>query len=191
MALGTYLVKASDPNISNHAKLEYGEDHHNFIESRRIEINSRISDDQRGSQLLINGKKPLDGLPLIMTIESGEPIALDNPPSSQTKLVTNSESQVVIPYALGRLSYEKGTVDRELSIEIPEGLYGYAIISDKIFYDMWAIARNRNAISNIYVELFGEYMIKEESIGRIEYVWQIADSKNFYDLNISSFEYCF
>ena len=109
MALGTYLVKASDPNISNHAKLEYREDHHKFIESRRIEINGRISDDQRGSQLIINGKKPLDGLPLIMTTEAGEPIALDNPPSRQTKLVTNSEYQFVIPYAPGRLRVRPGT----------------------------------------------------------------------------------
>lgn len=126
-----------------------------------------------------------------MTTEAGEPIALDNPPSRQTKLVTNSEYQFVIPYASGRLSYEKGTVDRDLSINIPEGLYGYAIISDRIFNDIWTIARNGDSISNIYVELFGEHMIEKDEIGPIEYAWQIADNNNFYDLNISIFEYCF
>lgn len=191
MAVGTYLIKASDLTISHHAKLEYKEERHKFLETRRIEINGIILDDQRASRLLIDGKKSLHGLPLIMTIETGVSITLENPLSSQTQLVKNVESQVVLPYALGHVSYEEGSIDTELSIEFPEGLYGYAIISSILFNDLWNIAKAGSAIKNIFVDVFGARMVERNSIGKIEYAWEVTDENDFCDLNISSFEYSF
>lgn len=175
MSVGTYFFDVKDLECSFHSRLEFNEETENYKLVGSVEVNGVIADENRASELLIDGKKKLDGLNCCLSIYGDAPTELHEPQKNQTRKLQDFPKQSYISKILGSLDYEVGSHDRELDIKFETGLYGGLGIGNQ-FNEIWNCVSNGRSLVSCRLGVFGSAMIQQQSYGNIRYFWNTAPS---------------
>jgi hypothetical protein len=188
MSVGTYFFEVTNLNCSFQCSWEFDEKTANYKLVRSVEANGVISGKKR-AELLIDGKKRLDGLHCCLSIYEDDPIELHEAEKNQTRRLQDFLKQLYISKTLGSLDYEAGSHDRELDIKFETGVYGGLAIGSQ-FNEMWNCITNGRSLGNFRLTVFGAAMIQQQHYGATCYFWNTTsgDQRAIY---ICGFGYSF
>ncbi len=146
----------------------------------------------RRTELLINGRKSIAGLPVELKIVAGPPFPLaeHEPELHQTQPRDNLHREAV-RQRVGELVFVEAYEDGELGIRQPDTVWGELVVPEVMFSDLWQLIRAGGAkINGAALSVFGSRMRRsDEPFGALTYCWAVEALPSRSPLYIAEFSY--
>jgi hypothetical protein len=178
MLVGTYHILIQGVECSFHVGTSYREKTRTYISNRRVECRGVVNDNTKTSELLIDGKADLNGMPCILTIENADSIPLTDADRKQTSGFGEPfPPPAFISRVIGDIEYESGIRDQGQPFTIERGLYGFVFLDDQAFLNLWECCVVGKTINGFSLDVFGSAMSIRQSFFKVSYHWDISGGK--------------
>jgi hypothetical protein len=135
---GKYFLWAEAQNWGSSVEYEYVEKDSTYSAVRRVWIKATVIPDGRlGSQVLIDGKKPLGGLPITIDVRAGVPQDYDEMRPEQQQQ-PDKDATAGIKKTIGQCTYLEAFKDEETRETFEETLSAELIVEDSVMNDLWS-----------------------------------------------------
>jgi hypothetical protein len=187
---GTYLLSAKMGKCGSSVEYEYVVENGSYQIRQAIWIHAVVEKDGHlGAQLLIDGKRPLSGLPLEVQIRCGSPQDFGDMTAKQTPRLPEGFEPTTIKNAIGNCSYAAAFTDSETRQTFSETLYAELVVNDWLMTDLWSAVRTPGiSIARVNMTLFGEHLMPVQDYVRRTYHWA-SERGQTWPAHIAEFQY--
>jgi hypothetical protein len=189
--LGVYSLSADLRTWKSHVGREYVEENATHQTVQSVDLTGNVvPDGDLGAQLLIDGKRPLGGLPIGITIRRGTPDEFGDMSTKQTKHLDKDMQLSFIKHAVGYCHYSKASSDKETGRTFEEGLFADIVVDEWLMSDLWYAVRTPGiTLPRFHMTLFGDQLLQVQDFIRITYHWNQNPHASYWPLYIASFHY--
>jgi hypothetical protein len=188
---GAFHLSARIQSCKSHVGYEYFEDHGTHGLSRSIDLSGTILPyGERGAHLLIEGTKPLSGLPIGVSVRIGRPSEFGAMTDRQSRHLADMPHRPPINQAIGFAQYHEAITDQETRATLEEGLFVEVVVEEWVLNDLWSAVRVPGLlIRQISLGLFGENLLEVDEFRGITYHWLRHQTGRFGPIYVADFRY--
>lgn len=181
--VGIYRIYVSELEFSFLSEMRYNEKSQDYEYVEHINGVGKLRDERRTSELLIDGKKYLDGLNMYFSIYPWDPYPLIDADNRQTRRELDFPTQTFVSKIMGTVDYQRNDDDG-----LKSGLYSGIFIGGKQFEELWTSCKQGRKIEWFSIDVFGDAMLEKQSIGIITYHWDHGEGRR-HDLFLCGFSF--